>query len=632
MALTWFDARDAAIIGIALADQFAPRTETASDGARGKHAASRDRGDGSQELFARADREVRPLRLNLYKKAKFANSFKWRLLENGVDKKIADEMTQRLLVYLSMNQARSAPDPGGGTAPAERPRAVDRQSLLTQGNQCIARGAYAEAVTFFRDLIRLEPRHATAHSNLGAALCKLGRYKEAESHFREAIKIAPDFADAHSNLGNLLRWNGESTESERWLRRALKLNPRFEDARVNLGLTLAFMGRTRDANAQFEKVLKVAPRNPDALVGLAFVAKTEGRFDEASAHFKRALEINPKLPGALAGQAGLRKMTAADGAWIEAAEQLATGGIGALDEAELRFAMGKYCDDVGNFKRAFESYKRANELLKPMAEPYARDAHRQFVDDLIRLYSRETLAQREAGSVDSARPVFVVGMPRSGTSLMEQIIASHPSAQGAGELEFWMEAVRVHAAAIRQGRLDEPARKKLAEGYLRLLESFSSDALRIVDKAPVNSDHLGLIHSIFPNARIIHMQRDPIDTCLSCYFQQFSLSMTFTMDLSDLAHYYREHRRLMAHWHEVLPPGTILKVPYEELVADQEGWTRRVLEFIGLGWDEHCLEFQETNRPVVTSSFWQVRQKIFRNSVMRWRNYERFIGPLLSLK
>ena len=185
---------------------------------------------------------------------------------------------------------------------------------------------------------------------------------------------------------------------------------------------------------------------------------------------------------------------------------------------------------------------------------------------------------------------------------------------------------------LRRTLLDESTRKKLAENCLRELEARSGDALRIVDKTPLNSDYLGVIHSVFPNARIIYMQRDPIDTCLSCYFQKFDVQLNFTMDLSDLAHYFRQHHRLMAHWRAVLPPGSILDVPYAELVADQEGWTRKVLAFLGLEWDQRCLDFHKTERPVVTASAWQVRQKIYQDSVARWRHYAKFIGPLLELK
>lgn len=178
----------------------------------------------------------------------------------------------------------------------------------------------------------------------------------------------------------------------------------------------------------------------------------------------------------------------------------------------------------------------------------------------------------------------------------------------------------------------ESVRGNIAERYLRELGARSADASRIVDKAPNNCDYLGLIHSVFPNARIIYMQRDPIDSSLSCYFQQFVTALNFTMDLSDLAHYFREHRRLMAHWRAILPSGSILDVPYEALIADQESWTRKILEFLGLEWDERCLEFHKTKRPVATSSFWQVRQRIYRASVARWRNYEKFIEPLLSMR
>ena len=285
----------------------------------------------------------------------------------------------------------------------------------------------------------------------------MGLYKEAESQFREAIRLDPEFPDAHSNLGNLLRWRGESIKSESWLRRALKLNPRFVDARVNLGLTLAFMSRTREAKGQFQKALKAAPRNSGALCGLAFVAKTEGRFDEASALFARAIEMTPKMSAAWAAQVGLRKMTAADSAWLDGAEEVVNGGIGAYDEAELRFAMGKYCDNVGHFKRAFENYKRANDLLKTMTQPYSRGAHAEFVDDLIRLYTRETFAQAVAGASSSAKPVFVVGMPRSGTSLTEQIIASH---RRQGERASWrsgaMPCARTQLPSATEGWASRP--------------------------------------------------------------------------------------------------------------------------------------------------------------------------------
>jgi hypothetical protein len=266
------------------------------------------------------------------------------------------------------------------------------------------------------------------------------------------------------------------------------------------------------------------------------------------------------------------------------------------------------------------------------AEPYDREARARFVEDVQRTYTRVTLRGSYPGSSDSVRPVFVVGMPRSGTSMVEQILASHPAVSGAGEFGFWSDAMRRHEGALRQEFPGEPLRTKLAAGYLRALGARCPEAPRVIDKTPFNANYLGPIHAIFPRARIIHMRRSPIDTCLSCYFQQFSAEISFAMDLSDLAHYYRQHARLMAHWHDVLPAGTLLDVSYEDLIADQESETRRILNFLGLEWDERCLSFHKTERAVMTASFWQVRQEIYRRSGGRWRNYRKFIEPLLALQ
>jgi hypothetical protein len=222
-------------------------------------------------------------------------------------------------------------------------------------------------------------------------------------------------------------------------------------------------------------------------------------------------------------------------------------------------------------------------------------------------------------------------MPRSGTSLAEQILASHPAVYGAGELTYWkMASLEVGAAAL-EGEADSGVPGSLAQEYLRQLSGLSPDAARVIDKMPGNFAHLGMIHAALPHARIIHMSRDPIDTCLSIYFQNFHIAHAYANDLDDLAHYYDQYRRLMDHWRSILPPQTLLEVPYEALVEDQEGWSRKMIEFVGLPWDAACIDFHRTERNVSTFSKWQVRQKINRSSVERWRNYAPFIGPLLRL-
>jgi tetratricopeptide (TPR) repeat protein len=609
--LDWFNSREAAQVGNALAEEFAPQV-----GASGS----------LEQLLRRADSAVRSLHLNFYKKARFANSFKWRLIESGVARKIADEVTQSLVLHLSQSQIPPLNQNSADAAarPSDRAKA---QHLFVRGNKFFAEGAHAEAAALYEQALELDCSHAEALSNLGASLSYLARYEEAEQCFRESIKLKPNFAEAYENLGVLLRQKSHLAESEAVLRRALKLRPNYHDARINLGLTLVFLGRLRDARACFAKELKNSPRNVLALFGMGQIASMEGRFEEAESTYRRIIEIRPKMTNAWAALPLTRKMTNADGEWLKSVEELATSAIHPMEEANLRFAMGKYCDDVDDFARAFQNFERGNELLKTAAEDYDRKERSQLIDESIRIYSRDAISKIGTAGSSSAKPVFVVGMPRSGTSLAEQIIASHPAAYGAGELNFWAGLTGKVAGNI----LSEPQRPEVAEEYLRILGAFSASASHVVDKATVNSDFLGLIYSVFPNARVIYMQRDPIDTCLSCYFQQFLTGINFTFNLSDLVHYYREHQRIMAHWRAVLPPGFILDVPYEELVADQETWSRKMLDFIGLEWDARCLEFHSNTRQVTTASAWQVRQKVYKSSVARWRNYEKFIGPLKTL-
>lgn len=626
MMLDWFNAHQATEIGAALADQFAPQTAAAS--ARIDTAVQAKSGRALEELLLRADREVRQLRLNFFKKAKFANSFKWRLIENGVKPEVASEVTQCLILHLSQKTAYAVTD--RAAAPAKQADSGRIDGLRTRANKAFAAGDYAQAADLYGELAERDPRRPDVLNTLGVCLLELHRYQEAEQRYREAIEIDPGFVEALCNLASVLQ--GDPQEAEEYLRRALRVNPKHAGARTMLGRTLAFTGRVHEARAAFRKALKIAPNESDALLGLAQIARTDGRFDEAESLNKRVLKTKPKNPIAWAALNSTRKMTAADRDWLEGAEEIADSGISLWEEAELRFAIGKYYDDVEDFSRAFENYRRANELLKSVAQKYDTQAHSRFADDMIRTYSQQALATIAGGGSTSIKPILVVGMPRSGTSLAEQIIASHPAAKGAGEPEFWLNAARAHQSEMRQGILGEPARKKLAEEYLRVLERLCPGAPRVVDKTLINSDYLGFIHSVLPNARIIRMLRDPIDTCLSCYFQHFSTAMRFSMDLDDLADYYRVNQRLMNHWCSALPAGTVLQVPYEELVVDQEAWTRKILEFLGLEWDERCLSFHETQREVNTASAWQVRQKMYTQSAGRWRNYEKFIGPLKGLK
>jgi tetratricopeptide (TPR) repeat protein len=629
MIFQWFNANEAERIACDLADQFVPQAAVATAGTD-HPSPPEDDSPALRDLVRRVKADVRLSGLNFYKKARFANSFKWRLLEKGIESGTANHVTHSLLVHLSRGADTGNEHPATPAKLATGTEAIP--DLLRRGNKAFEGAAYADALRIFQEAVDRNPGHPEALNGLGAALCKLGRYIESEQQFRQALSIAPDHPEANCNLGNVLRWLGNIEESEVWLRRALKSKPNYTDARVNLGLTLALLGRTRDAKPRFEKVLKAAPRHSGALFGLAQVAKIEGRFEEAEALLRQVLEDNPRMAGAWALIPTLRRMTVADGDWLRTATELAASGVTPIEEADLRFAVGKYFDDIGEFDKAFKSFEAANALLKSFAIKYDRQGRDRFVETVAHTYTKTLISTVGDGASPSVKPVFVLGMPRSGTSLTEQILASHPKIKGAGELDFWNTVTRKRLAEVSSGLLDLHTRQNLAEEYLKVLEKQAGDALRVIDKTTANSDSIGIIHSVFPNARFIYMERDPIDTCLSCYFQHFVAAVSFSMDLSDLAHYYKGHRQLARHWQSVLPPDRILVVRYEDLVQDQEKWTRRMLDFLELEWDHRCLSFHEIERPVATASTWQVRQKLYTDSLGRWQAYKKFIGPLKSLR
>jgi tetratricopeptide (TPR) repeat protein len=375
----------------------------------------------------------------------------------------------------------------------------------------------------------------------------------------------------------------------------------------------------------------VAPDSADSVAFLAELCTDRGEFAAAETLFKRALELAPELPAAWAGLARCRRMTDSDSSWLAVAQRLVAGKLPLRQEIYMRFAIGKYFDDVKHYEQAFHSYYQANELTRKYGAVFDRSQLTRQVDRILQEYGRAWLSRVGYHCASSARPIFIVGMPRSGTSLAEQILASHPAVFGAGELTFWGSAFAAYEAAGLKSRSGASMMPGIAADYLQRLMSLSAGARRVIDKMPANFLYAGLIHAAFPRARIIHMQRHPIDTCLSIYFQNFFNREPYTNDFANLAHYYGEYLRITDHWRAVLPSATLLEIPYEALIADQEGWTRRMLEFVGLPWDSKCLDFHLTNRVVITTSKWQVRQKIHSASAGRWRNYEKFVGPLLRL-
>jgi tetratricopeptide (TPR) repeat protein len=520
-------------------------------------------------------------------------------------------------------------------------RALGIRSDFAEAHQNLGKalaglGRIEEAVVSCRRALEIRPDFAEAHNTLGNAWLKLARLDDAIASFERALVIRPDFAEAHVNLANALRSIGRLDDAVAGYRRALRIRPDFVAAHTELGTALRLQRRTVESESSCRDALALDPGSAATLAVLAELRADAGRFAEAEELLHRVISIDSDAAEAWAGLSRLRRMTAADADWLAGAERLAGLGLPLHRELLLRYAMGKYFDDLKDFETAFRNYQRANELAKRAAPGYDRNQMTRTVDLIIRSHGQSWINHARSAANQSTRPVFIVGMLRSGTSLAEQILASHPAVFGAGELTFWgaesaaaiFGASTLNAAEIA---MSDAAIAGLGDKYLDLLQRLSADSLRVVDKFPTNFLLLGLIHAALPQARIIHMRRNPVDTCVSIYFQHFEAANTHANDLDDLAHYYREYRRLMRHWRGVLPAGAMLEVPYEGLVLDLAAWSRRMLDFIGLPWDPRCLEFNRTARTVVTASKWQVRQAISTSSVERWRNYEQFVGPLKSL-
>ena len=521
-----------------------------------------------------------------------------------------------------------------------------------------------EALANVRAALALDPNSGLGHNTLGTILASFGDREGAISSFRQALIRDSHDVDALNNLANILREIGYRRDALALLARAVKCNPMRADSHCNLGMTLFELRRINDAVAAFRQALALDPSHapahlnlalalrqqrrpaeaeascraalaakPKYVDALAFLGELEadrGRFAEAQHLMQQAMAIDPNYAPAVASAATHRKMTLSESDWARHAAGLLQKPLPLQHEIGLRYALGKYFDDIGDYSAAFAQFSRANELGRRLHGPYDAAKLAGHVDKIMSIFDAGLLGRRWHTDGQSA-PIFIVGMPRSGTSLAEQILASHPAVFGAGEVSFWDEAYRAVRAAHDAGQDLADLVSRLAGEYRAQLAKLSSGAPRIVDKLPANFFYLGLIHAAFPDARFIHMQRHPIDTCLSIYFQHFFNIGPYAHDLGSLADYYRQYLRIMAYWREHLPEETLLDVPYEQLVGDQQGWTRRMLEFLGLPWDPRCLEFDTTDRVVITASNWQVRQKIHTSSAGRHKNYAQFLGPLEDL-
>lgn len=497
-------------------------------------------------------------------------------------------------------------------------------------------GEFKEAEVCYRTLVSLEPGFFQHHCYLGLALVMQGQLAEALAPFQEMLRLRPDFPEGHMQMGCLLRDLGQHDLAVEHLRKTLQLSPLLHDAAVFLANILIFRGDMDEALEFCNQVLAKVPGHPDALASKALSMEKQGHHDAAWGCLTPIIAGNAVTPATAIIYAKLApKYGSADHAISVLNSVLSRASWAPSQRQEMYFALGELNDKAGSYDSAFVCYRSANALY-----PHQFDlgAMRNKAEKIAEIFSGDNIPAARQPSAELPTPIFIVGMPRSGTSLVEQILASHPDVAAAGELEVLSEVER-RATSItgNHGSYPECLRcvsssemTVLAGHYLSAIANIAKGVQFVTDKLPVNYERLGLIEKLFPNARIIHTTRHPLDTCLSCYFQNFGNTHTYSSDLRALGEVYRVYERLMRHWREKLSIR-IHDLSYEALVSEPEQTVRRLLEFCGLPWDLRCLEFHKSERYVNTASYNQVRQPIYQRSVGRWKNYEAHLGELMAI-
>ena len=509
------------------------------------------------------------------------------------------------------------------------------------GNALQMTGKSEEAVSCYRSAIDVQPDYLEALSNLGAVLMNLHRFEEALVPLQRASRLCPECEQILCNLGDLALNRDDLDQAESLACSALNVNPNYFDAYILLGKIYRKKGDYDRVLEHYTKARAIRPNDENILGSIAEIQEMRGEFPAARKLLDPLIAKGSVNPLVLRVFSALSRHYEEEERAISLLEKaLQRGGLDLFQRIKLHSELGKQYDRLDNYSQAFMHYKQANEDEKQLNASIRLQQGPGFLTkDTIGKWFQRFGADYWSG-LDrpgnlSNRPVFIVGMPRSGTTLAEQILASHPDVHGAGELPDMPELVQL----IRVGRsgqgpvryLADLSHRELvavADRYLAALDERADSALRVVDKLPMNFWHLGIISLLFPNAHIIHMQRDPRDICLSIYFQRFDASMTFTTDLQELAEYYLAYSRIMEYWHAVLDIK-ILDVRYEELVTDKEKVIRRMIGFCGLDWDARCLDFYKSNRDVNTPSYDQVRQPMYSRSVGRWENYRQQLVPLI---
>jgi tetratricopeptide (TPR) repeat protein len=503
------------------------------------------------------------------------------------------------------------------------------------GLACLEVGRVSDAVAALQRAVASNPRYGDAYFRLGIALEKLGNVKGAIVSYDRATRLMPSLAEAWFRAGALVQEMGHRDEAIGCFRRAAATARKSSYGRLGKARALLIENRNQEAEQVLREALVADAENAIAYELLGNLLSEFGRFDEARACFERTIAIAPLLAGSYYELVRCRRVTSNDDGLLQGMEAaLATPGLEATQRHRLHLAIGKAADDLGDYALAMRHFDAADDVRRGYAS-FDSGAFSTEIDRLIARCTPELIARApELGSGD-AMPVLIIGMPRSGTTLVEQIVSMHPEVGAGGELNFWNErGAAWHGSGTTGNETRFVASEFLAKAaadYLKVLRAIAPKAARVTDKMPFNFLWAGLIHLAFPRAIIIHCRRDVIDTALSIHQTHFHPSLAFPTGGAELVAYFRCYQRLVDHWRSMLPADRFIEVDYEELTHAPEPVIRRMIAACGLAWHDACLRPESNPRAVKTPSKWQTRQPIYRSSVARWRRYEPWLGPLRPL-
>ncbi len=502
------------------------------------------------------------------------------------------------------------------------------------GLASLLQGDAAAAVTSLGKAVELQPDSAPFRHNLGLGLQTAGRDAEAAAQFRAAISLMEPGLPSRLALGGLMLKYGNPNGALECASRVLEFDSSNSSARLLAARALVNLGEESRAEEYLRALLELSPNDSVALSMLGFRLQAAGDFAAAQRAFAKSVEVNSLQGASYWGMVQGKTAGGGDPAWLDRLRKIA--GEGDLEDQErayLLFAIAKSFADLGDFANAMSYYDLANESAASAqfhAKAFDQDAYAKGIQLTTEIFSRDFLDKNRSLGSETRRPIFIVGMMRSGTTLLEQILSSHPLVGAGGELRYWLDrGPRVVDPNKRQ--IDAGQARALVEEYLSLLDRLSAGNPHVTDKMPENSQMLGLINILLPKAKIVHMNRNPLDVCLSIYMTPYEISPVFAHNKKNIVFAYRMHEQLMAHWRSVLPSDSLLEVSYDDLVGDGEAKIREVLDFLGLPWSDDCLRHSSNTRSVNTPSVWQVRQPLYKTSSGRWRQYEGHLGAFAEL-